>query len=114
MHSLTPRKWTRPSKLGLCGLLIGSACLADPFDEPHLNIIPRTKAEAARIAVVTAPATEFDAAQPFEAKSAGAATVRAMTNANAFSQPSGNITFEDELTFKVGNGLFRKLGRSPA
>ncbi|MEL6647669.1 MAG: di-heme oxidoredictase family protein, partial [Pseudomonadota bacterium] len=38
-----------------------------------------------------------------------AATVRAMSNANAFSQPSGNISFEDELTFKVGNGLFKKL-----
>jgi CxxC motif-containing protein (DUF1111 family) len=83
--------------------------MAGPLDEPHLNIIPRTEAEAARIATVTALATSFDAAQPFEANSAGAATVRAMTNANAFSQPSDNISFEDELTFKVGNGLFRKL-----
>ena len=89
--------------------LIGSVASADPLDEPHLNIIPRTKAEVERIASVTALATGFEDAQPFEAKSAGAATVRAMTNANAFSQPSGNITFEDELTFKVGNGLFRKL-----
>ncbi|MEO0484971.1 MAG: di-heme oxidoredictase family protein [Pseudomonadota bacterium] len=83
--------------------------MAGPLDEPHLNIIPRTDAEAARIASVTALATRFEGAQAFEANSAGAATVRAMTNANAFSQPSGNISFEDELTFKVGNGLFRKL-----
>ena len=58
---------------------------------------------------MTEPTDSFSKAQAFEAKSAGAATVRAMSNANAFSQPSGNITFEDELTFKVGNGLFRKL-----
>ena len=32
-----------------------------------------------------------------------------MASANAFSQPSENIAFEDELTFRVGNGLFRKL-----
>ncbi|KMW59778.1 putative thiol oxidoreductase [Candidatus Rhodobacter oscarellae] len=83
--------------------------MAGPFDEPHLNIIPRTEAESARIAAVTAPAASFDAAQPFEENAAGAATVRVPPNANAFSQPSGNITFEDELDFRVGNGLFRKL-----
>lgn len=99
----------RPSSFGLWVALVGSSVSAGPLDEPHLNIIPRTEAEAARIASVTKLATTFDEAQPFETKSTGAATVRAMANANAFSQPSGNITFEDELTFKVGNGLFRKL-----
>ncbi|WP_234423736.1 di-heme oxidoredictase family protein [Tateyamaria sp. Alg231-49] len=82
---------------------------AGPLDEPHLNISPRTQAEAARIAAVTALTSNFDKAQAFEENSAGAATVRVLPNANAFSQPSGNISFEDELTFKVGNGLFRKL-----
>jgi CxxC motif-containing protein (DUF1111 family) len=32
-----------------------------------------------------------------------------MTTADAFSQPSGNISFEDQLSFRVGNGFFRKL-----
>lgn len=99
----------KPNRLGLCAALLGSAAMAGPFDEPHLNVIPRTEAEAERIASVTALATTFDAPQPFEANSGGSATVRAMTNSNAFSQPSANISFEDELTFKVGNGLFRKL-----
>lgn len=94
----------------LCGLI----CLCSPLSaqelaDIHLQVVPRTEDEAARVSAVTALATSFYAAQPFEANSAGAATVRAMTNANAFSQPSGNISFEDELTFKVGNGLFRKL-----
>lgn len=79
------------------------------MDEPHLDIVPRTEAERARIASVTRLATSFDEAQPFEANSAGAATVRAMSNSNAFSQASGNISFKDELQFKVGNGMFRKL-----
>ncbi|MEL6683784.1 MAG: di-heme oxidoredictase family protein [Pseudomonadota bacterium] len=82
---------------------------ADVLDEPHLQIVPRTADEAARIAAVTAWPTDFSQASQFEERAAGAATVRARGNADAFSQPSGNIAFEDELTFKVGNGLFRKL-----
>ncbi|KIN61226.1 thiol oxidoreductase [Sulfitobacter noctilucae] len=79
------------------------------LDDPHLNVVPRTNAEAVRIAKVTAPTTDFTAAQKFEERSAGAATVRARGDADAFSQPSANISFEDELEFKLGNGLFRKL-----
>ncbi|KIN64653.1 Thiol oxidoreductase containing 2 cytochrome c heme-binding site [Sulfitobacter noctilucicola] len=101
----------------MAALLVSTAALveghaAGPFGDlgdPHLNVIPRTAEEAARIADVTALATDFSAPQRFEEKSGGAATVRAMTNADAFSQPSGNIRFEDQLDFRVGNGLFRKL-----
>ena len=71
--------------------------------------MPRTKDEAARIAVATALPSGFDTPQPFEELPAGAATVRARTDADAFSQPSGNIDFERELDFKVGNGLFKKV-----
>jgi len=92
----------------VAGLISGPA-ISGPHDEPHLNIIPRTKDEAARIAKVTAPATDFSVSAPFEEMSAGAATVRVRPNADAFSEPSGNISFEDELNFKVGNGFFRKL-----
>ncbi len=82
---------------------------AGVLDEPHLNIVPRTAAEQTRIDAVTTPTTDFTAPSAFEENPGGAATVRARNDANAFSQPSGNISFEDELTFKVGNGFFRKL-----
>ncbi|RKF13799.1 thiol oxidoreductase [Roseovarius spongiae] len=105
-----PPRWTRRSSLILAAAGgIASAALAGPLDEPHLQIVPRTKAEAARIANVTAPPRSFDAPQPFEDMSAGAATVRARKDADAFSLPSGNVSFEDELKFKMGNGLFRKV-----
>ncbi|MCB2157240.1 MAG: thiol oxidoreductase, partial [Rhodobacteraceae bacterium] len=52
--------------------------------------MPRTAAEAARIAAVTAPARDFSAPERFEAKPAGAATVRARPTADAFSDPSAN------------------------
>lgn len=40
----------------------------------------------------------------------GAATSKgSVDNSNAFSHPSGNMGFDRELDFKVGNGIFRKL-----
>ena len=75
----------------------------------HLSVVPRTQDEMARIRHVTRPATDFSAPEKFEAKPAGAATVRLRDDADAFSLPSGNISFKGELDFKVGNGLFRKL-----
>ena len=77
--------------------------------DPHLNLIPRTEAEQARINSVTAPAASFNAAEQFEQNQAGAATVRARIDDEAFSQHSANISFEQELEFKLGNGLFKKL-----
>lgn len=82
---------------------------AQDLSDPHLNIIPRTKDETARIATVTQPATEFDAAEPFEANAGGAATTAARGDDAAFSQPSGNMEFEQELDFFLGNAMFAKL-----
>nr|WP_194098231.1 di-heme oxidoredictase family protein [Marivivens aquimaris] len=79
------------------------------LDDIHLNVVPRTEAEAERIAAVVAPTTDFTQPESFEENPAGAATVRARTNADAFSQSSGNMPFDRELDFKVGNGLFRKI-----
>ena len=93
----------------MLALIVCSAASAASLDEPHLNIVPRTADEVARVEGVLAPPEDFSKPQAFEQMSAGAATVRARKNADAFSQPSGNIEFEDELDFKVGNGLFRKV-----
>lgn len=85
----------------------------DGLVDVHLDVIPRTDDERARIAVVTALPTDFSQALPFEENSAGAATVRPRMNADAFSQPLENLSFEDELNFRVGNGLFRRLWVTP-
>ncbi len=88
---------------------ISQAAAAQDLRDPFLQVIPRTEAEAARIAAVTAPTDDFTAPEPFEANPAGAATVRPRTDADAFSQASENMSFERELDFKLGNGLFKKL-----
>ena len=89
--------------------LLPNFALGVELVDVHLNSIPRTPEETARISAILAMPTDFTAPQAFEERSAGAATVRVTLDANAFSQPSGNISFEDELNFKVGNGLFRKI-----
>lgn len=98
-------------------VVIGVVAIAEqsltrqPYElsDPHLSVIPRTAEEMERIIRVTTPTNDFTTAQQFEGRSAGAATVRVLPDTNAFSQPSGNITFEDELEFRLGNGLFRRL-----
>ncbi|WP_299687784.1 di-heme oxidoredictase family protein [uncultured Tateyamaria sp.] len=94
--------------LALSFLSIVTAAKAELADL-HLSVVPRTDAEADRIARVIAPTTDFTKPEPFEANAAGAATVRITDTRNAFSQPSANISFERELDFRVGNGLFKKL-----
>ena len=64
--------------------------------------------DRARVAKVTAPARDFSSAEPFETLPAGAGTTRKMVNADIFSHPSANLTFEGRQEFLVGNGLFRK------
>ncbi|MFZ2103469.1 MAG: di-heme oxidoredictase family protein [Oricola sp.] len=68
-----------------------------------------TPKDLARVEAVTAPATDFTEAEPFEAMPGGAATSRKLVNRDAFSQFSANLTFEQERDFKLGNALFRKL-----
>jgi len=108
---ISPRpNWTKPRNLlSALAIMLAGTATADVADDPHLQIIPRTSDEVARIRNVVAPTDDFSTPERFEDLSAGAATVRARANRDAFSQPSANIDFERELDFKVGNGLFRKL-----
>lgn len=102
----------RPGSLALpVALLLAVGALAGGlpgWGEPHLALAPRTPEEAARIAGVLAPPDDFSAPEPFEARPAGAATVRARGDADAFSQPSANIGLAGEMDFKLGNALFRR------
>lgn len=91
------------------GLTLGSAAWGQTLGDVHLNAVPRTTAERVRIAAVVAPTRDFSGPEPFESLSGGAASVRARDMADAFSQPSGNMSFARQMDFKLGNGLFRKL-----
>jgi len=105
---MNPWNWAAAAAL-LVGVAGGTPALPADLSEPHLDIVPRGTEDAARVAAVTAPTADFSAAEQFEARPGGAATVRARTTADAFSQASANMPFERELQFKVGNGLFKKV-----
>ncbi len=65
--------------------------------------------EGSRIAAVTAPTDDFSRPERYETLPAGAATVLKAVNRDSFSHASANMSFERELRFKVGNGIFKKL-----
>lgn len=113
MHNSMPCRWIRRNRAAFLAAVSGGALAAaagaQGLGDPHLNVIPRTADEAARIAAVTTRSPDLSLTAAFEALPGGAATVRARTTADAFSDPSGNISFDREPDFRVGNGLFRKL-----
>ena len=65
--------------------------------------------DRARVARVTQPTTDFNQAESFELMQGGAGTSKKLVNRHAFSQPSANLSFEEQQNFFIGNGLFRKL-----
>lgn len=65
--------------------------------------------DKARVEKIVRPTTDFSKSEQFERMQGGAGTSEKRVNQDAFSQSSANITFEEEGTFKLGNGMFRKL-----
>src|SRR5262245_19603509 len=59
-------------------------------------------------AAILAPAVDFTAIEKWEELSGGSATNRKRLDAEAFSQPSANLSFADRADFFVGNGLFER------
>jgi CxxC motif-containing protein (DUF1111 family) len=64
---------------------------------------------AAQPAAAQRPAADFSRPEPSEEASGGDATGRHPLTSSVFSHPSGNLSFERQLDFKVGDGIFRKL-----
>ncbi|MES0023779.1 MULTISPECIES: di-heme oxidoredictase family protein [unclassified Mesorhizobium] len=67
-----------------------------------------TPKDQARVLAVTRPTQDFYKPESFETMQGGAGTSRKQVDRDAFSQPSENITFEEQGNFKLGNALFRK------
>ena len=89
----------------LATALASAARAADP--NAHRDDL--SEEDRRRVRAVTAQATDFSRPEPYERMAGGAATSVASVNANSFSHPSANLTFEGQRDFALGNGLFRKL-----
>lgn len=57
---------------------------------------------------ILAPTTDFLKPERWEELPGGTATNRVRFDADAFSQPSASLSFEDRAKFSVGNGMFRR------
>ncbi|WP_068311063.1 di-heme oxidoredictase family protein [Polycladidibacter hongkongensis] len=68
-----------------------------------------SEADKRKVAKVISPTEDFSKAEAFEVMQAGAATSQKRVNRDAFSHPSANITFKEQQTFRLGNGMFKKL-----
>ena len=77
--------------------------------DPNAHRDDLSKEDRRRVRAVTAQATDFSRPEPYERMAGGAATSVASVNANSFSHPSANLTFEGQRDFALGNGLFRKV-----
>ncbi|WP_411028132.1 di-heme oxidoredictase family protein [Shimia sp. FJ5] len=92
--------------MGLWALCWASAGAAGPEAlEPHLDALPRSAAEEARIAAVTESAAALNR---FEHLSAGAASVAASGD-KAFSHAMPTLEARQELDFLSGRALFKKI-----
>jgi CxxC motif-containing protein (DUF1111 family) len=92
----------------LAGIIL-LAVPALPAPTPSPTRTDLTPQDLARVQAITRPTTDFSKPEPFELMQGGAGTSKKRPNQDAFSQSSANITFEEQATFKLGNGLFRKV-----
>ncbi|MCX7305611.1 MAG: c-type cytochrome [Hyphomicrobiales bacterium] len=90
----------------MLALLIAAPAFAGDLSTARTDLTPK---DLARVEAITKPTTDFSKPEQFELMQGGAGTSKKRVNADAFSQSSANITFEEEGTFKLGNALFRKL-----
>ena len=65
--------------------------------------------EIAALPDIVRPTADFSRPEAYEDNPGGAATGRHPINTSVFSHPSANLSFERQLDFKVGDGIFRKL-----
>jgi CxxC motif-containing protein (DUF1111 family) len=113
-HRRSPVAAKRTAFIALVALAVisGAAVAVAVNDAPPGLATTRddiSPADLARVVAITKPATDFLKAEQFELMQGGAGTSRKRVNQDAFSQSSANITFEEEGTFKLGNGIFRKV-----
>ncbi len=93
----------------LCFCLAVGTALSDDTLSHRDDLSAKDRVKAAK---VLQPPADFEAAEAFEIMQGGAGTSRKRINRDAYSHSNANLTFEEQATFKVGNGLFKKLWAS--
>ncbi len=98
----------RHAAILIAGLVLGAGPVL-AFEAPDaVAALPRTPAEAARVAAVTASPEDFAVAETYEARSGGAGSV-ADAGAGAFSHANAALPEALRLDFELGRAMFEKL-----
>jgi len=84
-----------------------TACSGQSTDQMQRMDLSPDQAE--RVAHILQAPVQFDTAEAFEINSGGAGSGPGQANAEAYSHPNPLLSDEQELSFRVGNGLFRKV-----
>ncbi|MEM9814431.1 MAG: di-heme oxidoredictase family protein [Pseudomonadota bacterium] len=71
-----------------------------------LAAVAEAETSEERRARILAPTTDFSRAEPHELFQGGSGTNRTRFDRNAFSLPSGALSFEERSDFFLGNGIF--------
>ncbi len=107
---LTTRARTTQLLMVLAFLLSVLAANAEPSLPVSQTVRGDLNAEdLVHVKSVTAIATDFSKAEPFEAAAGGAATTYRSPDEDIFSQHSANLNSDQVRNFKLGNALFRKV-----
>lgn len=75
-------------------------CLAAALLSVAVGVVAADDGDGGAVRAVT---------EPGEERPGGLATHRKAINRDVFSHPSANMSFEREMDFKIGNGLFRRF-----
>lgn len=103
-----------PSVGAMTGALL-CICLASgaaPADTVLTHRDDLSEKDKVKVSKVISPPADFGQSEPFEPMQGGAGTSRKRPDRDAFSRSNANLTFEEQHSFKVGNGLFKKLWAS--
>ncbi|MGB0661191.1 MAG: di-heme oxidoredictase family protein [Mangrovicoccus sp.] len=77
--------------------------------DSHLSVVPRSEAEVARIAKVTALAHQFQQPEAYETLPGGAASFTGALDRTAFTHASPSLAPQARFQFELGKALFEKL-----
>lgn len=109
---MTTTKYFRGRAVGPLPVLLGALTLTLSSHQiaagPLAHRDDLSAQDRQRVAAIVEPTTDFSRAESFETMQGGAGTVDKHINADIFSHPAANLSFEGRQQFLVGNGLFRK------
>ncbi|MCV6606520.1 MAG: hypothetical protein OIF34_14550, partial [Porticoccaceae bacterium] len=95
----------RLASILLTATVIATTVTAVTFTEASQAAVPPTASQSTALTATT----DFSQAEPGEHLPGGSATHRKRHDKKAFTHPSANMPFEQQLDFKVGNGVFKKI-----